>query len=243
MMDEKAQFLIYLREELEATGHEVKQTAEQLQVNPLELTLEVHCDPPTYHTNLVTIPLHVRASHKVLFPEGIYEIVVGMGENLADALAYGAGLWVYGSFLTIHELFVHPDQADGRVLRLDMAAEDTETGQKSEWVIYLGPLLQTGAFQQDNLDQTILVQKLLNVITGELHQQKLLWVRGFMAKMPDNSLTGDCWLNNGDWLEGLNALYWFAEEWDKQDVYAALKQFMVIVPSHSPILAANRPGH
>lgn len=241
-MDEKAQFLTFLREELEATGHEVVQTAEQLLVKPIDLTLEVHFDPPTYHTNLVTIPLHVRASHSLLFPQGVYEIVVGMGETLTDAFAYGAGLWVYGSFLTLHELFVPPDQADERILRLDMAAEDTETGQKSDWVIYVGPLLKTGAFQPDNLDQTLLVQKLLNAITGELHRQELLWVRGFMAKMPDNRLTGDCWLNNSNWWEGLSALYWFAEEWDKQDVYAALKQFMVIVPSHSPILAHNRPG-
>lgn len=51
-----------------------------------------------------------------------------------------------------------------------------------------------------------------------------------ICKMPDGTLHGDCWLNNHDWIEGLNALYWFGEEWPPTDAYTSLKQFIIVKP-------------
>lgn len=52
----------------------------------------------------------------------------------------------------------------------------------------------------------------------------------YISKLPSNEIYGDCLLNNQEWKDGLNALYWFAEEWKDVKSYAAMKQFVIIKP-------------
>jgi hypothetical protein len=71
---------------------------------------------------------------------------------------------------------------------------------------------------------------MLSAIVSELYEKKIVWIKSYICKMPDGSIQGDCWLNNQNWVDGLNALYWFAEEWKDTKSYTSMKQFIIIKP-------------
>jgi hypothetical protein len=164
-----------------------------------------------------------------MFPEGIWDCLAGIGENDDDAFSYAAQVWTAGVFPPIHEILVLTETPDFHVQRVDLVTRSEDSGEVFPWKVYLGELQVAGDFgkREDIFDEHILLKKMFNEITSELSEKKLIWIKAFIGRMSDGSKQGDCWLNNQDWIEGLNALYWFADEW--QDVnFTYIKQFMII---------------
>src|SRR5688572_4246837 len=229
-------FLEHLAQEIEQTGHTIQRGDSYFIVVPINLKIEVEIGERIEHENdgqqSVVITISIKATHDELFPDGIWDCLAGIGENDDDAFSYAAEVWTAGVFPPIHEILVPLETVGFAVQRIDMVTRHDDSSEELPWKLYLGALQHAGDFAQreDALDEEILVKKMFNAIIAELHEKKLVWIKAFIAKMPDGSIEGDCWLNNQDWIEGLNALCWLAEEWEEVNNLTYLKQFMIIKP-------------
>ena len=221
-----------LAEAVENTGHLVMRNESSLLIEPINVRVECEVGERNQHQQGMVIAINIKATHEYLFPSGIRDSLAGIGVDEEEALSYGAAVWIDGVFSVIHELFVPPDKAGESVTRLDMVSKNQESGEEFAWKLYLGPIQATGFWRERITDEreTFLVERLINEISSELYYKRMIGIKMFVSKLPDGSIHADCWLNNENWMEGLNALYWFAEEWENQNVFGALKQFMIIMP-------------
>lgn len=228
-------FLECLAKEIEKTGHFVKREDSALFVEPLKLKVEAKIGERSESNNenqfSVTYQIEINATHKDFFPDGIYECTVGIGRNDDEAFLYAAENWTWTIFLLIHEIIVNKETEDFNVPRLDLVTRNEDTGEEFAWKLFLGELQFAGEFveKRDTFDETILVQKILGSLSAELLEKKLFWVKIYLSKLNDE-IIADCWLNNHNWIAGLNDLFWYAEEWKEVKMFAALKQFLIIKP-------------
>jgi hypothetical protein len=230
------EFLELLAQEIERTGHIVNRNGSSLLVEPIHLKIECDIGERIEHNvneqYKVLFSISIKATHEHLFPDGIWDCLAGFGGSDQEAFTYAAQVWTDCVFPPIHEILVPIETADMEVQRLDLVSRNEASGEVFAWKMHLGALHAMGEFwdQRDNLETEILFKKMHDAIVVELSERRLIWIKAYICIMPDGSIRGDCWLNNKDWLEGLNALFWFAEEWKAVDTYTALKQFMVIKP-------------
>ena len=229
------ELLEHLAQAVERTGHTVTRDESFFTVEPINLKIEAEIgDRKEYNSNgkqTVVLTLSIKATHEQLFPVGIWDRLAGFGINDEEAFSYAAYVWTEGIFWTIHEILVPTETKSSQVLRLEMLTRNQETGEEFGWKLYVGALQATGALaEHTDLNQTILVQKLLNEISSMATEKRLFWIKIYIAKLSETDIQGDCWLNNQEWMEGLNALCWFAEEWQDITSYAAMKQFVIIKP-------------
>lgn len=227
--------LEYLAKEVERTGHKIKYGESSFMVEPLNLQVEAELGERNEHNVngefSVVIQITIKATHDTLFPEGIWDCLAGIGRNDDEAFSYASQIWTTGIFLTIHEVLVSTETKDFQVPRFDMITRNQETGEDFAWKLYLGAFQPAGEFsERTDLDETILVKKLLSEISSITVEKRLYWIKIYIAKLSKTGIQGDCWLNNQDWLDGLNTLYWFAEEWKDVKLYAAMKQFIIVKP-------------
>lgn len=228
-------FLEHLAQAVERTGHTITRGESFFIVEPVKLKIETEIGERNEHNvngeHSVVLNLSIKATHEQMFPEGIWDCLAGVGGNDDEAFFYAASVWTEGVFLTIHEILVPTETKDFQVPRFDMLTRNQETGEEFGWKLYLGAFQAVGEFaSRTDLDETILVQKLLSAISSVTAEKRLYWVKIYIAKLSETDIQGDCWLNNQDWIDGLNALYWFAEEWKDIKSYAAMKQFVIIKP-------------
>jgi hypothetical protein len=229
------EFLEHLAQEVEKTGHGVQRGGTSFSLESINLQIGVTIGEKQEH-NLnneysVVYQLSIKVSHSELFPDGIWDCLAGVGANDDEAFSNAAQSWVWGSFLVIHEILVPTETKDFNVSRLDLLTRNLETGEEFAWKLFLGPLQAAGEYYEikDSFEETILVQKLLSSISSVAVEKRLIWIKIYIGKV-NNEINCDCWLNNQDWIEGLNDLYWFAEELPGSKNYAAVKQFIIIKP-------------
>ncbi len=228
-------FLEHLALEVERTGHTLTRGESFFTVEPIRLKIEAELGERNEHNlngeRSVVVQISIKATHEELFPDGIWDCLAGVGANDDQAFSYAAQVWTTGVFLTIHEIFVPTETKDSQVQIVDTLSRNQETGEEFGWKLYLGAFQAAGEFsERTDLDETILVKQLAGPISSVLQEKKIFWVKIYIAKLSESEIQGDCWLNNQDWIEGLNALYWFAEEWKDVKSYAAMKQFVIFKP-------------
>jgi hypothetical protein len=225
-------FLEHLAQAVEKTGHTIERGDSSLVVSPLQITVESRTGQAEIHANNdQVIQISIKASHQQEFPEGIWESLAGLGKNEDEAFSYAAEAWTTGVFPPIHDVLMPAELPGFAVPRCNLVTRNEASGELFPWQVYLGPLQATESFpERGNIPEEVLLKQMFNAMTGELISQRLIWIKAFVAKLPDGSIHADCWLNNQNWIEGLNALYWFAEELPRVEAYAALKQFMIVKP-------------
>jgi hypothetical protein len=228
--------LEHLADEVQKTGHAVRREGASLVVEPVNLKLDCEIGERNEHNVngvfSVVYSVSIKATHERLLPGGIWDSLAGFGTSDDQAFSYAARVWTSGVFPPIHEILVTAETPGFGVPRLNLVSRNEETGEVFAWKLYLGDLQATGDFAErtETLEIDVLPKRMFDAIVSELYEKKLVWVKAYICKMPDGSLHGDCWLNNQDWVEGLNALYWFAEEWGETRAYTSMKQFMIIKP-------------
>jgi hypothetical protein len=212
----------------------VIQAESSLLVEPINIRIESEIGERVEHHNdgqhSVVISVSIKATNEQLFPEGIWDCLTGVGENDDEAFSFAAEVWTQGVFAPIHEVLVPTETPMLEVPRLCLVTRNDESGEHFPWKLYLGALQASGGFidRASTIDQNVLVQRMSSAIIGELFEPRFIWIKAYIAKSVDGSLHGDCWLNNQDWMEGLSALCWFAEEWGDIESFASLKQFMIV---------------
>lgn len=223
-----------LRLSLEATGYSPVAEEERLTFDfGVHLTAAV--SQQEQHPQADVVMLSVRAVHPKHFPEGIHDAAVGIGTDKEAAIQDAARIWVDGAFPVIHEVF-NEGEENPQVRRLEMARKDMETGETTIWLILRGPVQASGIDpemlsekQQEEMESEI-TKALFNEITGVLTEKRLMWLRCSISRLPDGDIQGDCWLNNENWLEGLNQLYWLADSWPRSAELQRRRQFFLFKP-------------
>lgn len=190
-----------------------------------------HTQHPTAH--LVVFSIQVQ--HSSAFPEGINDVAVGIGLTRQAAIENAANIWVEGTYIVIRAA-VNDESSDSRVHQLEMAVKNLETGKLTSWRMYRGPVQASGIdvermhqHDAENMNDEIM-KVLLDELTGVLITERLVWVKCSISRLPDGNIQGDCWLNNDNWLPGLNKLYWLTESWPKSNVMQRRRQFFILKP-------------
>ena len=228
--------LEHLANEVEKTGHTIRREGASFVVESINLRIECAIGGRNEHNvngeYSVVYSISIKATHEQSFPAGIWDALAGFGASDDEAFSYAARVWTSGVFPPIHDTLMPAEAAGFEVPRSSLVSRNEETGEIFAWKLYLGELQATGDFVErpETLANDLLPRRMFDAIASELYEQKLVWIKAYVCKMPDGTLHGDCWLNNRDWVEGLNALYWFAEEWGESKSYTSLKQFMIIKP-------------
>jgi hypothetical protein len=65
-------------------------------------------------------------------------------------------------------------------------------------------------------------------LKGSLRDQKMNWLRVFVAKQDDGRIICECLFNNEPWQEATEALSLYAQSWLVTDGYKSLKQFIIL---------------
>lgn len=227
-------FLEHLAQEVERTGHTVQRRDSSFLVVSINLEIEGEEVEPFAGQHPSIKQVHVTAIHKQLFPGGIWDCLVGFGEDKDTAFSDAARTWMAGIFQPIHELLVPSNIPRFQVIKIDSVKLDPETREMFAEKIYLGALQFAGDFvkRRDILDEEVILKKMPNALANAstYYWRKLHWVKAFISKMPNGTINGSCWLNNQDWAEGLQVLYQFAEEWGGVESYTMMKQLIIIKP-------------
>ncbi len=180
------------------------------------------------HVVMVTF----RISHPSLLPEGVDDFSVATGRDESGALREAIKIWVEGA-LTV---FLHLDKSNcncSLVEEMELASL-TENGDPVVWDLLRGPLQSMGEASTEELkgsfEHNVMLHYMLNDITGELNRNEALWVRAVITKSGDE-ISGDCYINNQFWEEGLRSLYYWADTWGHCEAPQVRRQFMICRPT------------
>ncbi len=228
-------FIEHLAVEIEQTGHKVTWAGTGFSIEPIGLKVDAGVGERVVHDGFdgitVVFTIRIKATHDIMFPEGIWDELAGFGVDDDEAFSYASMIWASGTFPPIHEILV-PTATEGfPVKRLDLVSRNDETGELLAWHLYLGPLQANVPAETREWPEDILMKRLFTRITSVLSAPELLWIKLFISKLPDNLKQGTCWLNNMEWPEALSDLYDFADEWGTVETPVLVKQFMIVKPT------------
>lgn len=184
------------------------------------LFLEASITNRVVHTDAIILELNIVASHATLFAGGISDFLAGSGTNDSMAIKAGVASYVAGVFSTILHGLTSEHQP----------AQDFNVN-KDLWHPVAGTLQVQGAFAGDTtlddlrflkLLKPLLVNKLSTSTDTTLH-----WVKVYVSRQVNGSITQECEYDNNPLPEGNAILKRYAENWKVND-FAGQKQFFML---------------
>jgi hypothetical protein len=184
------------------------------------LFLEANITNKTDHGEVIVLELNIVASHPRVFAGGISDFTAGIGTSDTMAIRTGVHNYVSGVFATIlHSLTnEHKPALDFRI-------------NKELWHPIAGPLQVQGAFSEDTTADEHHIFKLLKpVLVNKLANSKdtiLHWVKVYVSRQEDGSITEECEYDNNPMPEGDALLKKYAASWNVK-AFAGEKQFFML---------------
>jgi hypothetical protein len=173
-------------------------------------------DDPNNHPSL--IHLMVLAIHKNYFPNGIQENIVGLGDNLKEKVDSVLENYLSTTFVPIMDSF-----SDNHYPDLDFFTNNT---REILWHPKLGGIAYQGQWKE-KVENEPLFDLLKEKIKTKLPDQKLNWLKLYVARQPQGDIIGECLLNNQPWEEGLTELIAYAKQWPQKGDFLGQKQFIM----------------
>lgn len=181
-----------------------------------------------YHMAVVSF----KISHENLLPESVSDFAVGINDDEDAAIQHAFGIWLVGGLTVLKHL--HTSACDCGVVEEMVMTSLTENREPIVWKVLRGPLMGMGIESEKapegSVDNNSMVEALMDAITGQLHQRKKIWIRGIVTRVEDE-ISGECYLNNRHWQEGLDALTIWAKSWGTCEGIQTRRQFMICVPT------------
>ena len=113
-----------------------------------------------------------------------------------------------------------------------MLSQDVASGQKTHWAVIAAPPQIAGVHPLELFDCLAACPPLLVIhdpLTEHLADVRLHWVRLFLLRGADGSVSGECKLDNEVWPEARARL--LAYEWPDVPGYLAFRQFLLLQPA------------
>lgn len=185
----------------------------------------------TEHPDRFVVMVHFRVSHQRLFPNGLADFAVAMGDTLELACREAVRVWVEGALTTIMHACHSEDACECVVTKATLTSLTGPAQTPVVWDLFIGPL-QGISPQADHvsIDNHTVLKAILPPLTGELSDPSVLWVRAVLTKQGKES-QNECYLNNAAWSNGITALYDITDSWGKIDGFVLLRQCFICVPT------------
>lgn len=211
--------LAALKDRLMAAGYHAEKHPQYLSLivnTDLEIATVI-MDNPGYHPSL--LHLMVVTIHPQYFPDGIHEDIVGIGASFEDKVNSVLDNYLNTTFQPIMDSFT-----DSHNPALDFTT--MVNGKEVLWHPKMGPLTLQGQWSDPPQNEPF-YELLKDKLPGLLTNNKLNWLKLYIARQADGSLTGECLFNNEIWKEGLEEIAAYAYTWKMHSDFQGMKQFMV----------------
>lgn len=208
-----------LKNRLKLSGYKVEKSSQYaaLTVNTeIEIATAI-IESADYHPSV--LHLLIMTIHKEYFPAGIEENIVGIGTNIQSKVKSVLDNYLTTTFPPIIDSF-----SDSHQPELDFLS--VIEGREILWHPKLGDLTFQGQWKNAAEKET-LFNLIKENLGGKLQDKKLNWLKIYIAKQANGSISGECLLNNEPWKEGYGKLHEYAEKWESADGFLAQKQFVM----------------
>ncbi len=190
------------------------------------------CDS-TEHPDHFVVAAAFTATHPELAPDGIDDFAVGMGDNLEEAIFDATRVWLEGALLTIRHACKPDEECDcGLVDKQEMVTLPVDTQRPIVWDFYIGAMQGMGINDGDggNNEDQGLMQAVLGVLSRELGQPRVIWVRAILTRY-GTEVRAECMVNNEPWAPGIYMLDKVGHAWTGVSGMRMRRQFMVCRPT------------
>lgn len=211
-------FLESLKDRISSMGHRVKFSTQYAAiVIDDELEIASALVPGEFHPSI--LPVIAITIHKEHFPQGIEASFMGLGTTVEDQVASACDNYIPNIFNTIIEAL-----SDKRAPGLDFTS--TIEGKEVLWHPHSSDNVFQGAWNTTPAE-TDLYSIVADEAKGLLPDKKLNWLKLYISRQPDGSISGECLLNNEVWTEGYYLLEHYAKTWKDEGEFLGQKQFIV----------------
>lgn len=207
-----------LKRRIEELGYMVEQSSEYISIivnSEIEFATEI-INNPENHPSI--IQLHIVAIHKVYFPNGIHENIVGVGTTLQEKVATVIDNYLLTTFPPIIDSF-----SDSHYLELDFTDHNNIL-----WHPKLGSLSVQGQWENiaDNDNEPIfdILKERFKYIMAD---QKINWLKIYVSRFENNKIIAECLLNNQHWSEGFEDMVEYVKTWGQSGTFLGQKQFIM----------------
>lgn len=191
---------------------------QSLIVNEVVEIAAVIINDPNSHP--LVMHLMILTMHADYFPNGIEEHVAGLGETLEQKVTSVIDNYIGSTFSTIMESL-----SDKHYNDLDFTI--TTAGGAATWHTYLGTTILQGNWT-DQPSNDVMYHLIKDKLKDKLTENPFNWLKLYISKRDDGTIIGECSWNNEAWPEGLALLNQYAQTWEVNGAFYAMKQFVII---------------
>lgn len=211
----------YIRQELkrrlEEMGHSVCiEDGVVYADSNIGILIEVLEDP---NLHPMVVKVGVRIVVEDYFGKGLSEVLAGIGDTIESKANSALNNLLTITLPPILDAFTDSHNAD-----IDFT--ESNHGRDILWHPKPGNLGMQGKW--DNYpDQDCIFHLLKDWLKDKLVDKQFNWLKIYIAKQADGSITGDCSLNNEFYEDGYLILEEHAKSWENIDGFRAIKQFIL----------------
>jgi Family of unknown function (DUF6348) len=205
-----------LQRRIEELGYSAEKSTQYISLiveSEIELATEI-INSPENHPSL--IQLHIVAVHKVYFPNGIHENIVGVGTTLQEKVTSVIDNYLSTTFPPIIDSF-----RDSHQLDLDFTDDNNIL-----WHPKLGNLSIQGQWENIAGDEPIF-DILKDRLKSVMPNQKINWLKVYVSRLPNDEIIVECLLNNQHCSEGYEDMVEYVKTWKQSGVFLGQKQFIM----------------
>lgn len=173
--------------------------------------------PGDFHPSL--LPLLIITINKEYFPNGIESSIVGLGNTTEQKVKSAIENYLSNIFLPILDSFT-----DSHLEEFDF--KSSSAGREILW----HPKMSENSFQGKWIEthtEINLYSIVESQLKNKLSDKKLNWLKLYISRQPDGTISGECLLNNEVWEEGYYLLENYAKTWKDSGEFLGHKQFIM----------------
>ena len=147
-------FIEHLAVEIEQTGHKVTWAGTGFSMEPIGLKVDAGVGERVVHDGFngitVVFTIRIKATHDIMFPEGIWDELAGFGVDDDEAFSYASMIWASGTFPPIHETWCRQPPRDSRFRDSIWFREMTKQANSLPGIFISGRCKQTYPPRREN---------------------------------------------------------------------------------------------
>lgn len=180
----------------------------------------------------IEVNLQFRVQHNSLLPTPLEDSIHGSGKSIEQALGNAVRLWVEGTLPVLHYLHHGPKELS-KVTKIAFSSQEDDRAHNFDLIC--GPLqndtkLAKSIESPENESQ--IIEALQGPLSSHLTAEGTLCIVAHVSKN-GKDIKSSCTINNKEWSEGSEALYYWADRWGVCNPPKIQKQFFICIPQNN----------